>query len=983
MLAALFMLAGTDGRAQALDTFYNDTIYTSIANLNATNIVNDSGGTFSVTPGLGSGWLSDLYQAWHYTRSFTNNGEMDSNTGFRFETIISGHAEAKDFYNAGTINCGTTANAIFIINGLGVFLNIGGFGGIQVWATNVYNSGTINVGADGLARIYGHNIDFTRGTMTMLNNFLGLLGQTNTATIFATGVTGRNTNDWFPDVSLLPTSASSSFPPLFAQGLFTTTLLPNTTPYFSVITNISAVATNVVIRMVFLENDLTNVPYNIYFGSGFGNGFTTIEWVGSFADPATGLPVTHYLYLTDDYAQGSSTNILSYVSPGIPANYAFFELGTQLALGTPEVSNYPSLFGPSQPFPAGFAVSTNIYSYMNAQLVSSTVSTNSVVNASITNLSGRFELTASNELNLSLTTLSGMNYLLLRSTNNYDNDGQSLIQAPYSDVYLGRTDNSMTISNLLVSGIPIWNGDVQAWNTRWFFTDTNSGITYDYRALLVQSALNPVSASEQQDFVLYSSNNITISDTLTIYRTFFANCTNLFLTQNPPGNNAHSFDGEINLISPSLLWAASTPRLRNLTNNGAIRTLALAKYGSPALPYFAFVNTGTVSNGAGAVITANDFEHSGFFSSGSGSFIVNSTYTTMTNGSVIAGAAFTNNSGTFVVSNTTMLVGKSMTLIATNLLTDGGTTNNFWSLGSANGGAGIATGLIMPVKPTVCDLLGTTITNYATAGTLVNELWSGQDKGANNSGYTNNAAIGQMVFDAQGAYPHTEYYFAGSGISNAIYVDNLTLTNFAAVLDSSNNVSSFVFSNNLVIYYAQATANGVPVAEKLNHKNADHLRWIPTYTGNFSTVQLVYPPGVTNIINAGLAGSSSIDSDGDGIVNALDPTPVFVPGQMNFALSVTNLPPKTVKIQWTTIAHATNYIYYTTNLLSAAWMPYTNFNFYYYGQGVAVAKAPNTNAFASPQSYPGPSTNVWVYDVLTNTPHFYRVTVQPWLTFPF
>ncbi|MBW8865558.1 MAG: hypothetical protein JF609_11700, partial [Verrucomicrobia bacterium] len=328
-------------------------------------------------------------------------------------------------------------------------------------------------------------------------------------------------------------------------------------------------------------------------------------------------------------------------------------------------------------------------------------------------------------------------------------------------------------------------------------------------------------------------------------------------------------------------------------------------------------------------------------------------------------------------------VGKSMTLIVTNLLTDGGTTNNFWSLGSANGGAGIATGLIMPVKPAVCDLSGTTITNYATAGTLVNELWSGQDRGANNSGYTNNAEIGQMVFDAAGAYPHTEYYFAGSGVSNAIYVDNLMLTNFAAILDSSNNVSSFVFSNNLIIYYAQAIANGVSVAEKLNHKNADHLRWVPTYAGNFSSVQLVYPPGVTNVINAALASSSSIDSDGDGIVNVLDPTPVFVPGEMNFALSVTNLPPKTVKIQWTTVANATNYVYYTTNLLSSNWLPYTNFGFYYYGQNVAVAKAANTNAFASPQPYPGPSTNVWVYDVLTNTPHFYRVTVQPWLTFPF
>ena len=128
--------------------------------------------------------------------------------------------------------------------------------------------------------------------------------------------------------------------------------------------------------MVFVENDTTNVPYNVYMGSGFGNGFTTVEWVGSYIDPVTGQTKAHYLYLTDDYVQGSSTNILSYNGSGIPNNYGIFQFDTQIPLGAPEVSSYPSIFGPGRPFPTGFAVKTNIYSYVNAQLVASTVSTN-------------------------------------------------------------------------------------------------------------------------------------------------------------------------------------------------------------------------------------------------------------------------------------------------------------------------------------------------------------------------------------------------------------------------------------------------------------------------------------------------------------------------------------------------------------------------------------------------------------------------------
>jgi len=38
-----------------------------------------------------------------------------------------------------------------------------------------------------------------------------------------------------------------------------------------------------------------------------------------------------------------------------------------------------------------------------------------------------------------------------------------------------------------------------------------------------------------------------------------------------------------------------------------------------------------------------------------------------------------------------------------------------------------------------------------------------------------------------------------------------------------------------VIYYAQAVMNGVSVAEKMNHKNSNRLRWVPMYAGYFSS----------------------------------------------------------------------------------------------------------------------------------------------------
>ncbi len=976
LLLALSLLVGVKSQAGS-DLFYNDTLYTSIANIDATNFLNDYGGTFSVNPGLGSGWLTDLYQAWTHTRNFTNNGEMDSYTGFRFDTNPN-HVPAANFYNAGNINCGSGLNAIFIVNGLGLTTFIGGYGGIQVLATNIYNSGSITIGADGLARIWGNNLDFTRGTVTMQNSFLDFLtGQTNTSTIYATGQTGNHTNGfWFPDAQLLPGSAQSSFPLYFT--------LTNSKPYFQI--NQDPTGTNVIVRMIFIQNDLTNVACNVYIGKGLGNGGANIEWVGSYTDPVTGQPANNYLYMTDDYVQGSSTNILSYTSPGVPFNYAFYEQTTPFNLGIPDTTNYPSIFGFGQPFPAGYEVNTNIYSYVSAQFVASTVSTNSVVGGAITNLPGRIELVASNELNLSLSSMSGMNYLLLRSTNNYDNDGQSLISSPFTDVYLGRTNGSIVISNLLLSAVPIWNGSIQGWSTRWFYNDTNTGITYDYRALLVESALTPTSASQQQDFCLYSSNNATISDTLNIYRTFYINSTNLLLTTNTVGNGSAAFDGELNLNSPNIFWQTSTPRLRNLTNNGAIRTVALARYGSAALPYFAYVNTGTVSNGAGAQITSYDIENYGFISAGIGSFTANSLTTTMTNAVVVAGGAFTNISYSFVISNTTLNIGKSLTIGVTNLLTDGGAFSNFWSLGAGNSGSGIATGLILPIKPTTGDLLGTTITNIATAGTLVNELWAGNDLGAVNAGFTNNAAIGQLILDARGTSLKTGYSFTGSGTSNAIYVDCLQFHNYASYTNrvvTSTNMPGLIFNTNLVIYYAQALIDdGTSIAEQINHWNTNHLRWVPSHIGTFSSTNIVYPDGSTNTVNAALLGSSQIDSDGDGTPNSTDPTPFLVASQLNFNLTLTNLPPAAVQLQWTTIPNATNYVYYKTNLLSPAWLPFTSFKNYYYGLSQAVTNAAHTNWFAAPQGYPSSATNVWIFDNVTNMQRYYRVMVQPWLTYP-
>src|ERR1035437_5869431 len=537
---------------------------------------------------------------------------------------------------------------------------------------------------------------------------------------------------------------------------------------------------------------------------------------------------------------------------------------------------------------------------------------------------------------MSFAKVTGPNYMSVQSTNQFDGSAGALIQTPYSDINIGVTNGFLTVSNLMEASLPNWSGNVQAWSTRWLalatnlliVVDTNGvattnsfTVTNDFRVEIVASQLTPTTLAQVQDLILHGTNSIVISDTFSILRTFTADAQNLTLTTNGAGVGATSLDGELNLGSSSIFWQSSIPNLRNLTNNGAIRTFNQANFGSSAQPYFNFINNGLVSD-QGAIIYANNFVSSGTFANGIGSFTLQSLTTILTNGSITAGGDISITASSLVTSNLVLQAGRSLTLQATNLLIDTGVTNgSIWSVGAASIGAG----LNLPIHPALGDLLGTTITNIAPTNKNVINIWAGVDRGSSNSGYTNNAAVGRLILDALGASPGTQFYFSGTGASNAIYVDYLELKDRATNRDGSGNVSALAFNTNLVIYDAQAVIKGSSVAEKLNHKNNDHLRWVPSYAGYFSSTNIVYPDGTTNTFNAALAQSTTIDSAGDGIVNANDPTPFFVSGNVNFTATLTNVPPLKVRLQWQTMPDATNYVFYKTNLLAANWLVLTNF----------------------------------------------------------
>ena len=558
--------------------------------IDATNFVNDTGGIFIIDWNIISSLANNYYETWN-TINYTNYNLMASDDGFWFDTqtTAGSHLMAGSFYNPGQVDCGYQfmARATNILNPGTV--NVQGF-------NIIVNPGTLATGLGALLQFTGQNVDLTRSALTIAN------GQGTAQAVGLLGFIGADTNsDWDATFDLGPTFAFPSFPvsalPPPPFGLGFPNLPLNTTPYF----NIAQPSTNLnIFRAVFIQDTSPNVSHNVYFDSAgvVGGGNATVEWLGGYVDPVTGIPATNYLYLNDNYLESVATNDVN-LGNGIPLNFTFTESPTPIFLGTPTTPGFFSVFS------SGFV--SNRFAYVSAQLIATSAGTNSIPNGAITNLPSRIQINASRELNLALAQITQPDYLSLQSSNQFDGNAGARIAAPFSDLNLGVTNGNLTITNLLPQSFPIWGGTVQGWSTRWFILSSNTldgtnffTVTNDFRVELVASQLTPTLAGQVQDLTLHGTNSVIISDAFNVMRKLFIDAQNLTLTTNTPGYGATSADGELNLESPNIFWPSSLPNLRWLTNNGAISTMNLTYFGSSTQPYGAFVNRGRVSNLGGS-----------------------------------------------------------------------------------------------------------------------------------------------------------------------------------------------------------------------------------------------------------------------------------------------------------------------------------------------------------------------------------------------
>ncbi len=584
-----------------------------------------------------------------------------------------------------------------------------------------------------------------------------------------------------------------------------------------------------------------------------------------------------------------------------------------------------------------------------------------------TNFNGSISLNAK-ELNLAGTRLRAEQFIGITTPNLISNT-LAQVDAPYLDFNVATTNSVLVLSNIAPSSVSRLYGSISVWSSVWSVNVTNS----------VSGALHNI-----RFHVLYVENCLQSQQPVIINR-LAARAPNLVLHDRFLVNSGISIDaaaltvetnGSLTLPYGSNLAFTNTKHLLNFTNNGTITAPASAYFGdfqaghvstNPVVkvkrkkgrrpppeptnnlpPLDNFVDHGSIS-GSSVFVRATNFLASGreFFpatiTANGGVVQISGESIALSNTVIVASSDIELHGNAILVGNTKLNAGSydalsntyirgSILIDPTNALGDfNGTTTNDWY---------VTSGMRITRRPTTTgDFLGTRLHSYA--GSLIASAihWPGENRGATAAGFQNNLALGRLVLEGVGG---NLFRFRSATTNNALYVDYLELRGNAVDYNFALGVDP-----DFTIYFADSNIDPA----KLDNISGGRLRWVSSFTGPQSSTNIVYPNGVTYRLNAGVARSRDLDSDGDGWVNGDDCTPLIPPGEeANEALWKGQLcpgggapPPPSVAtrgdvglvirhnragevlLTWFSPVGSTNRLEYNDSLGQGTWLGLTNF----------------------------------------------------------
>ncbi len=936
LLTLGLVTASLPATTRAADAIWiNSGLVTVPPQINATNVVNN--GTININT------LAEFQTS--NTQNYTNRGSMTGSIGWKLHHAPTGTGQAKaaaTFHNH--------PGASLVANDE-IFLLPPASSRLTISATNIINEGLFSVGSRGLMILNGTNVNMRRGGIQVaplagegtaetvdgsqffpdvgiIDNYWGVGTDTiNTANILSRAVVGNVTN--WQAISPIHTVQA-----LFGLQLQTVVFANPAIPFVRItngpifnltITNDIGeptnfpLVTNFVIQAAFVGVANTNIGVQARFTPSPQptNVFNSIsvELASTISNSVTLQEDRMALYIVDRLTSGTnlslSANIDVYPTTFRPAPYLVSRI-PPIQFLTGNAPNANALLTTNLLYDSATFTNANAsalyagYSFTADRLADQQPT---IPAASLTNIPGRIEIHATSALNLERTRLRSDGLVTIK--------GKHLISSTNANVDafnlrydLGSTNGTLRIQNLAKATVDRFGGICNMWSGTWsnsasfvitnnYAPDTNdppvyvpapitNTITFAFHVLIVDADLTIPVPVTMLDFIARGT-NVFIADPLTITNHFFTDAQRLSI-EGPAG--------AIQLANGVPNWTINqSPNLRYVTNHGNIVVQNEARFGYdaayPATSLISFVNKSNLT-AAGIFVTSAYFENGGSINSDS-VLSLNTVSGRFENGQSFTGSDLLVHAHDFKLRNTTNQSLGVLSFVITNSFFDNGPFESNRVVCTDGFHVQFAT---PSGKPVVGDLLGTSFETAAPQFASIQHTWPGDDRGPEVAGYTNNLALGRLVLSSGF---DSELVFAGTGTSNALYVDFLSFQG----IDLASLETALVVAPNLVIYFADSN---LPV-EQLDGMLGGRLRWVRNYAGAYSSIDLLVNGNVIKV-NRGLRQSLIIDSDGDGLANGFDASP-FDPAVLN--LTVMSGSPLTLALDWHAAASTVYKVEYTTN----------------------------------------------------------------------
>lgn len=531
-----------------------------------------------------------------------------------------------------------------------------------------------------------------------------------------------------------------------------------------------------------------------------------------------------------------------------------------------------------------------------------------------TNNPGRIEIQADKlDMNRARIRTEG---LLSIKANHLISSTNAVVDSENISLNLGSTNGTLRVQSLMKDTVDRVTGSVVAFSFMWTNMYVQSLTNYDvssnppvlviitnnvnvnYHVLMLDAEILqgqlPVTVHELRA----KATNVIVSDNATLSRTMLVESESLTL------------DGNMTLSGSIENWSqVLVPTLKYFTNNGALTIPSEAHFGDEGLtPYLSFANFGTISS-YGQNIRSVFAQFSGF-NSASASFNLVASNGLIDGGQIFAGGAVTLAGNNLRLTNQAYIASSQwLEFNVTNSLSDDG--------GLSFNEIDVRDGFFMSAKPAAGDLLGTAVFSFAPTYAQVNHVWASRNDGVSNAGYTNNVALGSLTLSPEGFDPL--FVFSGAGANNGLYVDLLDLSGL------SDYASQLQIDPNLTIYYAAAAlsvaatpTNGLSAEEFLDGQFGGQLRWVKSFSGPNSSTTVTINGNQLITVNSALRNSNTLDSDADGVVNALDTAPF---DGVKISSIKRNTSPAGYKLTWTAAPNTLYRVEVSTNLSSPVWSP--------------------------------------------------------------